>query len=196
MKPAVSRPKENMITVALTGNTKTGGTMKSNGTGDAHPCADSFAQFVVENRQSLRRALVAHHGPDAGTEALADAFAYAWQHWERVATLANPVGYVFRVGDRLGVKASVRQRREPSIDTGDERSQQGHPPPWFDSDVAPELAELLATLPARQRTAVLLIHAYGYTYRETAELLDVPLTTATNDVIRGMKALRKIGRTA
>jgi DNA-directed RNA polymerase specialized sigma24 family protein len=186
MKSTDSWPVQNMITVTTAGTAMR----------DTKKTQEPFAQFVVDNRQSLRRALVAHHGPDLGTEALADAFAYAWQHWDRVAILANPVGYVFTVGDRLAVRAAIKRRREPSVDTEDEQSQRAQSPPWFDSEVAPEMAELLAKLPARQRAAVLLVHAYGYTYRETAALLDVPVTTATNDVIRGTKALRKIGRIA
>lgn len=56
--------------------------------------ADSFTQFVREHETPLRHALIAECGGERGREAAADAFAYGWEHWDRVAGLANPVGYL------------------------------------------------------------------------------------------------------
>ena len=44
----------------------------------------------------LRRALVALCGVEAARDATAEALAYAWQHWDRIAAMRNPAGYVYR----------------------------------------------------------------------------------------------------
>jgi DNA-directed RNA polymerase specialized sigma24 family protein len=149
----------------------------------------TFAPFVASAHDRVLRALVAHHGVDGGSEATADAFAYAWANWDRVSATRNPIGYVFRVGDRLATRRSIKARREPATDPH-------HFPvgAWLDGDPDTELAELLGGLPPRQRAAVLLVHGFGWSYRMAAETLDLPLTSVTNDVIRGTRALRTLLR--
>lgn len=57
-----------------------------------------YAVFVREHDLRLRQALSSAYGPDLGREAAAEAFAYGWEHWERVAVMDNPIGYLYRVG--------------------------------------------------------------------------------------------------
>ena len=66
----------------------------------------AFEAFVAAHETRLRRALVAAYGIERGREALAEALAYAWEHWERVAAMEHPVPYLFRVGQsRTGRRA-------------------------------------------------------------------------------------------
>jgi hypothetical protein len=60
--------------------------------------ADSFTDFVRNTEPRLRVALGAAFGPERGREAAADALAYGWEHWDRVAAMDNPAGYLYRVG--------------------------------------------------------------------------------------------------
>lgn len=53
------------------------------------------------------------------------------------------------------------------------------------------LAEALARLPQRQRTAVVLFDVEGYSHREIAETLDVPVGTVRSDVFHARRALRE-----
>jgi RNA polymerase sigma-70 factor, ECF subfamily len=152
----------------------------------------SYARFVVNSRERLLRVLVAHHGPDVGAESLADAYAYAWEHWDRISKTTNPVGYVFRVGDRVGVRRSMKARREsPSQSTNSVTEDRvgASDDSAFGADLA--LRSLLQTLPIRQRAAVLLVYGYGWSYRDAAETMDLPLTTLTNEVTRGLQKLRE-----
>ena len=59
---------------------------------------DAFTAFVGKAEPRLRRALVATYGPVVGREAALDALSWAWEHWQRLAPMANPVGYLYRVG--------------------------------------------------------------------------------------------------
>lgn len=57
-----------------------------------------FTEFVELTEPRLRRALVASYGPAVGREAAVDALSWAWEHWERIDGMQNPVGYLYRVG--------------------------------------------------------------------------------------------------
>jgi RNA polymerase sigma factor (sigma-70 family) len=58
--------------------------------------------------------------------------------------------------------------------------------PW----VEPGLPAALSRLTSRQRVAVLAVHAFGWTYAETAEMLGVSIGTVEKHVERGLKKLR------
>jgi DNA-directed RNA polymerase specialized sigma24 family protein len=147
--------------------------------------AQSFAAFVRDSEVKLLKALVAHHGPDIGRDALADAYVYAWKNWARIRVADNLVGYVFRAADRIGANRTMKANREqPHVAATLDA-------PWLDHDPHPEVAVALRQLPARQRGAVLLVHGYGYSYKEAAEILDLPLSTLTNDATRGLQQLRR-----
>ena len=59
---------------------------------------ESFEDFLASAAAPLRRAFVARYGPELGIEVLADSTAWAWEHPEQLERMANPVGYLFRVG--------------------------------------------------------------------------------------------------
>ena len=62
---------------------------------------EGFAAFFAVAEPRLRRALVAAYGADRGGDATSEALVYGWQHWDRVREMANPVGYLYRVGQSL-----------------------------------------------------------------------------------------------
>jgi hypothetical protein len=55
-------------------------------------------------------ALVAAYGFEEGRDATAEAFAYAWEHWERVRQMPSALGYLFRVA-----QSRRRRRRVPML---------------------------------------------------------------------------------
>jgi RNA polymerase sigma-70 factor (ECF subfamily) len=140
---------------------------------------DSFTDFVVDVEPKLRRALVAGYGVDRGREASADALVYAWKKWDRVRDLANPAGYLYRVGQRIA--------KEPA-----KRHGYGDAPaearlPWIE----PGLSDGLATLTAKQRTAVVLHCSFDWTYPEIAEVSDMSVRSVRTHVDRGLAKLRR-----
>ena len=116
---------------------------------------DSFTSFFDEVEPRIRRALCVAFGIDSGTEAAAEALSYAWEHWDRVRTMANPAGYVYKVGRS---KARPRRPARPQL-----------PPVSADSSswVEPGLPQALSRLSESQRIAVWLIHGYEWTLAET-----------------------------
>jgi RNA polymerase sigma factor (sigma-70 family) len=61
---------------------------------------------------------------------------------------------------------------------------------WVEHRFEPGLPGALASLSERQRLAVVLVHGFGYTLREVAELTGVKLTTVQNHLERGLARLR------
>ena len=138
--------------------------------------SDEFTAFVEVHEPRLRRALLATIGASAG-DALADAFAYAWEHWRRVRVMANPAGYVYRVA-----RSRARPRKRPILPPVD---------PARLPEVEPGLPDALAVLPERQRVAVLLVHGFGWTHAEVGSLLGVSESTVRNHLARGLDRLRR-----
>lgn len=133
--------------------------------------------LLEEADRRLRRALPAAVGVEEAPDAVAEALAWAWEHRDRVATFANPHGYLYRIA----VNAGRRRRREPDL-------------PPVDTDRLPEvepgLPAALASLSPMQRQVVWLVHACDWTYGETAEALGITASAVGTHLTRGMTRLR------
>ena len=139
---------------------------------------EDFTAFFAEAEPRLRRALVAAYGPERGREAASAALAYAWEHWERVETMDNPIGYLYRVG-----QSRSRPRLTPAM---------AFPVVAAESSAAPEpaLPDALNQLSERERLAVVLIEGFGWTYREVADLAGVSVSSVQSYLTRGLAKLR------
>ena len=139
------------------------------------PDGEEFETFFRDAEPRLRPALFAALGPERGREATAEAFAWAWETWPRARELENPIGYLFRVGrakreERLRLMPVVRFYEEPFVEPG--------------------LGGALQQLSDAQRVAVVLVHGFGWTLKEVAELQSVRVTSIQTHVERGLKRLR------
>ena len=139
-----------------------------------------FKIFAIDARQRLQRSLVARYGLDVGMDATEDCLVFAWEHWERIRSMANPVGYLWRVGRSSANKQMGWRRRAQFPPEG-----VAH----HDSTTV-DLSRALARLHPAQRTCVLLVHGHGWSYAEVADHLGVSVPAVTNHVHRGLKALR------
>ena len=141
---------------------------------------EPFEVFLARVEERLRVALIASYGPDDGLAAAWDALSWAWEHWDRVQAMANPVGFLYRVG-----QSAARRHRSRPIPI-DARMFRQHGIPEIDPRLVPALGELSI----QQRTTVLLVHAFGWTIREVAALLDVAPSTVQTHLARGLDRLR------
>ena len=129
----------------------------------------------------LQRAFVAAYGRERGHEATAEALAYAWEHWSRIVTMENPMGYLFRVGQS---RTRPRKRPAPAL-VWDREDADGR-----EVLVEPGLQRAMAELSEAQRIAVVLVHGYAWTLREVADLTAVTISTVQTHVERGLAKLR------
>jgi RNA polymerase sigma factor (sigma-70 family) len=143
---------------------------------------DEFEQRLGDLLQNLRGVLIARHGSDVGRDLHAEVLGYAWEHREDLLRLDNPAGYLYRVSQS---RARRYRRWGRVIELPPERLQALSDDP---SDTG--LNEALARLSRDERTVAVLVHAYGYSYDQTAEFLAITPAAVRNRLHRGMAKLR------
>lgn len=135
---------------------------------------------------TLRRALVARNGLERGCEAAAEAIAWAWEHRDELAEMENPLGYLYRVGQSSLRRGYRLDRLRVDLLPESIVHSDGH----IHGDVDGTLFAALRRLTPDQRVAVVMVHMYGFSYREVAELIEASEAAVTNYVHRGMNRLR------
>ena len=138
----------------------------------------SFEIFAGDVGPRLRAGLVAAYGTEVGLEAAADALAYAWEHRDRIMAMESPAAYLFRVG-----QTSARRSRR----------RQGHLPVPAAVDLPdfePRLIPALEALSESQRTAVLLVHAFGWRQSEAADLMGISASSVRTHLARALSKLQ------
>lgn len=138
----------------------------------------TYEEFVRRDGARLRAGLVAAYGPEVGADACAEALAYGFEHWARVGPMANPAGYLYRVG-QSAARWHLRPRAYLPV----------APAPGL-PEFEPGLAPALESLTEPQRVGIVLVHALGWTLREAADLLDVDVSTLRTHIARAMVKLR------
>lgn len=150
--------------------------MVTEGTAVGEAGSVGFESFARVARPRLVRALAPVRGEEAADGA-AEALAYAWEHWDRVGAMTNPIGYLYRVG-----QSRTRRRRTPALPSPEAI---GLP------DIEPALVPALLRLPEAQRAAVWLVHGCQWRYAEVAEALGTTTSMVGNHVSRGLARLRQ-----
>jgi RNA polymerase sigma factor (sigma-70 family) len=141
----------------------------------------TYDLFVAEHRPRLLQVLVARFGIQVGADATSDAMAYSFEHWDRVESMTNPLGYLFRVG-QTSARKQFRWSRSFALP---------EPEPNRLPDVEPRLARALMKLDDQQRVMVMLVHGHDWSYAEVAAVFDVNVTKVRNELFSAMQKLRK-----
>jgi DNA-directed RNA polymerase specialized sigma24 family protein len=140
----------------------------------------SFDVYARASAPRLRHALVMAYGVDVGADAAADAIAYGFEHWDELSRMANPTGYLYRVGQTAARRLRGRPLRLP-------RPEPGRLP-----DFEPGLIPALEQLTEQQRIVVLLVVGLQWRQAEVALLLDVSASTVRTHLDRGLTQLRLV----
>jgi RNA polymerase sigma-70 factor (ECF subfamily) len=144
-----------------------------------------FEVFSTHIGERVRRALVSFYGVEIGTEAAAEAMVVAWERWPEVSQMANPAGFLFRVGQSKARPHVRWKRRRGAFPTAD------GPGAWHDESMV-ELMSALSRVKPEQRAAMLLVKGHGFSYAHAADILGLSEAALTNHVRRGLARLRWI----
>lgn len=139
---------------------------------------DAFTAFARDMEPKLRYALAGSAPREDVREAVQDALIYAWRHWDRISTLGNPGGYLYRVARR---RTWRRRRAVPMV---------GEVAVAAPPTTEPQLAPAMHSLTAMQRKAVFLVEGLGLSQREAADLLSIRRSTLRTHLDRGLSRLR------
>ena len=156
---------------------------------DELEAAQTFETFYEAEAQTLFRRLWLVTGNRAEAEELMqDAFLKVWERWDRVGAMDDPVGYLYRTAMNLFRtryrRATLAVRRAvglaPSVDD------------FSDADDRQVVHQVLATLPPRQRAALVLTEMLGFTSKEAGDALGVTDATVRSLTRHGRDAFRKV----
>lgn len=148
-----------------------------------------FEDFFEHHHVKLFRALwLITHDRSEAEDVMQDAFLRLWERWERVGSMEDPVGYLYRTA--MNTLRSRRRRALLAI-----RRMILHP--ISDDGLAvvegrDTIVRALAQLPSRQRAAVVLTHALGLTSAQAAEALGIKPSTVRVLAARARPVLKRL----
>ena len=144
-----------------------------------------FEDFFRAEHVRLLRALflVTGDGSEA-VDLMQEAFVKVWERWDRVRSVEDPVGYLYRTAMNAfrsrARRAAVAARRAFAV---------GRPDPFEALEAKDEAARALATLTRRQRLALVLTEYLGYPVEDAAAVMGVKAGTVRVLTHQGRKAL-------
>lgn len=148
--------------------------------------AEGFDAFYTACGPRLVRQLHAMTGDLCeAQDCVQEAFARAWQRWDRLCHYEDPAGWVRTVAWRCAVSRGRRLRTRAG-------ALRRHGPPDDAPELSPDhvaLVRALAQLPAEQRRAVVLHHLADLTVQQVAAETGAPVGTVKARLSRGRAAL-------
>jgi RNA polymerase sigma-70 factor (ECF subfamily) len=152
------------------------------------PDSDSFDAFYAATVRRVICQLYALTGDKAEAEDVAqEAFARAWQRWDRVGRYADPEGWVRTVAYRISVSS---WRKAVNRGRAHQRFSLPAPPEVNPDYVA--VVEALRKISERQRRAVVLHHIVGLSVEEIAAQTGASLSAVKAQLSRGRRALSSL----
>jgi DNA-directed RNA polymerase specialized sigma24 family protein len=147
-----------------------------------HKGYESFDGLIDDVRLRLLPALVAKWGIEVGSDLCSDVEEYAWEHRAKVVRMENPLGYLFRVAQSKS-RSHLRWMKRTEFPSR-------FPDIVHEDLVLHDMLQMLSGLKPDQRVCVMLVHAFGWSYTEVADLLGVTRTVVNHHVHRGLAILR------
>ncbi len=160
----------------------------------------AFSQIVVRfQNMAFAGAYALLNDPHAAQDAAQEAFLEAYRNLSNLRNPAAFPGWFRRIV--LGRSHRELRQRPPSIEplekmgpyVGDLHDLSSRDPAaqLEQLQLSDELERALSTLPEAQRLVVLLYHIEGYSYREIANFLEVPLSTVKKRLFDARRKLKE-----
>jgi RNA polymerase sigma-70 factor (ECF subfamily) len=148
-----------------------------------------FEDFYADEARTLFRRLWLVTGSRSEAEELMqDAFVQVWERWDRVGSMEDPTGYLYRTAMNL-----FRKRYRRAL-LAVQRTVRVAPPAddFADADDRQVVRHILAALPPRQRAALVLTEMLGFSSKEAGRALGVTDATIRSLTRHGREAFRKV----
>ncbi len=150
----------------------------------------AFQDFLEANRTPVYRFLVAAVGPSDADDCFQETFVSALKAYPRVTEAEHLDRWVLKIASRKALDHHRARNRRP-IPTRD-ALELADSPVRRPTDGDPLLWAAVASLPPRQRLAVVHRHAFDRSYAEIADLMGCTEQTARANVSLGVRALREM----
>jgi RNA polymerase sigma-70 factor, ECF subfamily len=148
--------------------------------------ATSFGEWYRESRPGLLESVLrVVNRRVVAEDALEEAFEKAFSRWERVQAMQSPNGWVYRVAVNAARGQLAKEGREAERLAVTHRGDGLQPPPGGEAWL------LVAQLPVRQRTAVVLRHVAGMTEAEVGQAMGVTRSTVSSSLTSAYRTLAR-----
>lgn len=147
-----------------------------------------FTDFLEQHRSTVYRFLTVAVGPDGADDCFQDTFLAALRAYPRLTDASRLDRWILRIASRKAIDHHRAAGRR-AIPTGEvpERPAAGGRPE-FDG----ELSAAVASLPPKQRLAVVHRHVLDRSYADVAEILGTSEEAARANVYQGVRKLREL----
>jgi RNA polymerase sigma-70 factor, ECF subfamily len=145
--------------------------------------------------------------PADAEDLVQETYLRAFRSWHQFEQGTNLKAWLFRILTNLYITSYRRKQREPAmVSTADSEdfdlyaslahqseatSSRSAESIVLESLVDEDVKQALTDLPEQFRIAILLADVEGFSYREIADMLDIPIGTVMSRLHRGRKALQK-----
>jgi RNA polymerase sigma-70 factor, ECF subfamily len=148
--------------------------------------SESFEAFFDEQHADLFGALyLITRNRHEADEIMQDAFLNLWERWEKVSSLADPVGYLYRTALNLFRKrwrrASLSLKRSAGLAPRDDEIAL--------IEMRVDVIRAMGPLSPRQRAAIVLTDLLGYSSEEAGSMMGIAPATVRMHASRGRAAL-------
>jgi RNA polymerase sigma factor (sigma-70 family) len=151
-----------------------------------------FSEFLEQHRGTVYRFLTVAVGPEEADDCFQDTFLAALRAYPKLIDASRLDRWILRIASRKAIDhhRAAGRRAVPTGDVPDRPAPPGGRP-GFDG----ELAAAVASLPPKQRLAVVHRHVLDRSYTDVAEILGTSEEAARANVYQGVKRLRELMRT-
>jgi RNA polymerase sigma factor (sigma-70 family) len=147
------------------------------------PVDEEYAWFFSGEYPALIRTLFfIVHNTERAEDIAQDAFMQLLIHWKKVSKYERPDAWLRRVAIRLAMRAIRREQMKSIL----ERESQ---PTYLPQPIDVDLANAIAQLPPRQRSAVVLFYFEDRRMQEIADILGCSVSTGWVHLHKARKRL-------
>jgi RNA polymerase sigma factor (sigma-70 family) len=148
-----------------------------------------FSDFLDQNRGTVYRFLTAAVGPHEADDCFQDTFLAALHAYPRLTDPTRLDRWILRIASRKAIDHHrAAGRRAVPTGTVPEGVAKPAGQPQFDG----ELQAAVASLPPKQRLAVVHRHVLDRSYADVAETMGISEEAARANVYQGLKSLKKM----
>ena len=149
----------------------------------------SFEDFYDQESKLLCRRLWLVTGNRAeAEEIMQDAFLKVWEKWDRVGQMDAPAGYLYTTAMNLFRRRYQRARRAIRRTVGSAPSHDD----FAEADDRQTVRQVLATIPPRQRAALVLTELLGYSAKDAGDVLGIKDSTVRALTHQGRESFRRV----
>ena len=148
-----------------------------------------FSEFLAEHKGTVYRFLMAAVGPHEADDAFQETFVSALRAYARLTDASKLDRWILRIASRKAIDhhRAASRRAIPSGDLPEHAA-----PPGGRAELDGDLRAAVASLPPKQRVAVVHRHVLDRSYADVADVMGISEEAARANVYQGVKKLREL----